>query len=66
VPGIEIGDFAMIGAGALVTKNVPPHSLVVGSPARIIAYIDEYGKKLPKNVKSFINYLGKTIDIDAY
>jgi acetyltransferase-like isoleucine patch superfamily enzyme len=34
--GITIGEFAMIGAGAVVTKDVPPRKLVVGSPARII------------------------------
>lgn len=34
--GIEIGEWAMIGAGAVVTKNVPPHALVIGNPAFII------------------------------
>jgi len=38
LPGIVIGQYAMIGAGAVVTKNVPPHSIVVGNPARIIGY----------------------------
>jgi UDP-2-acetamido-3-amino-2,3-dideoxy-glucuronate N-acetyltransferase len=66
VPGIEIGEFAMIGAGALVTKNVPPHALIVGSPAKIIAYVDEYGDKLPENLKLYKNYLGKTIYINAF
>jgi UDP-2-acetamido-3-amino-2,3-dideoxy-glucuronate N-acetyltransferase len=38
LPGIEIGRQAMVGAGAVVTKNVPPHAVVVGNPARIIGY----------------------------
>lgn len=36
LPGIKIGKFAMIGAGAVVTKDVPPHSLVFGNPAKVI------------------------------
>jgi acetyltransferase-like isoleucine patch superfamily enzyme len=35
-PGVEIGVEAFVGAGAVVTKDVPPHKLVVGSPARIV------------------------------
>ena len=35
LPGVEIGENAMVGAGALVTKNVPPSVLVVGAPAKI-------------------------------
>lgn len=36
---IKIGEHAMIGAGAVVTKNVPPHAIVVGNPARIVGYV---------------------------
>jgi UDP-2-acetamido-3-amino-2,3-dideoxy-glucuronate N-acetyltransferase len=36
VCGITIGEFAMVGAGAVVTKDVPPYKLVVGSPARVV------------------------------
>jgi acetyltransferase-like isoleucine patch superfamily enzyme len=35
-PGIEIGEEAFVGAGAVVTKDVPPHVVVVGSPARVL------------------------------
>ena len=38
LPGVEIGRCAMVGAGAVVTKNVPPHAIVVGNPARIMGY----------------------------
>ena len=34
--GLEIGEGAMVGAGAVVTKSVPSHSIVVGSPARVV------------------------------
>jgi len=40
LPGITIGEHAMIGAGAVVTHDVPPHAKVVGNPARIIGYVD--------------------------
>ena len=33
---IEIGNYAVIGAGAVVTKSVPPYAVVVGNPARIV------------------------------
>lgn len=40
LPGIEIGLGSMIGAGAVVTRSVPPYSIVVGNPARIMGYVD--------------------------
>ncbi len=40
LPGITIGMNAMIGAGAVVTRSVPPNAIVVGNPAKIIGYID--------------------------
>ncbi len=39
LPGITIGSQAMIGAGAVVTKNVPDRAVVIGNPAKIIRYI---------------------------
>lgn len=48
LPGITIGDECVIGSGAVVTKDVPPNSLVVGNPARIIRsdlkIISRYGR----------------------
>ena len=39
LPGIELGEYCMVGAGAVVTKNIPPKSIVVGNPARIVGEI---------------------------
>jgi acetyltransferase-like isoleucine patch superfamily enzyme len=41
LPGITIGKDAMVGAGAVVTQDVPPKAVVVGNPARIIRYVEE-------------------------
>ncbi|WP_248740173.1 WxcM-like domain-containing protein [Pseudomonas sp. MWU12-2029] len=40
LPGITIGSAAMVGAGSVVTKSVPPNAIVVGNPAKIIGYVD--------------------------
>ncbi len=46
VCGNNIGEFALIGAGAVVTKNVPPYALLVGNPAKQIGWVSEYGHRL--------------------
>jgi UDP-2-acetamido-3-amino-2,3-dideoxy-glucuronate N-acetyltransferase len=46
VCGHDIGEFAFIGAGSVVTKNVPAYALLVGNPARQIGWMSEYGHKL--------------------
>lgn len=46
VCGHDIGQFAFIGAGAVVTKEVPPYALVVGNPARQVGWMSEYGHRL--------------------
>ena len=46
VCGITIGRFAFIGAGAIVTKDVPDFALVVGNPAKLKGWFSEAGKKL--------------------
>lgn len=46
VCGHDIGKFAFIGAGAVVTKNIPDYALVVGNPARQIGWMSEYGHRL--------------------
>ncbi len=46
VCGHNIGEFAFIGAGAVVTKDVPAYALVVGNPARQLGWMSEYGHRL--------------------
>ncbi|MBN8702489.1 MAG: N-acetyltransferase [Bacteroidetes bacterium] len=46
VCGHDIGEFAFIGAGAVVTKNVPAYALFVGNPAKQIGWMSEYGHRL--------------------
>jgi len=46
VCGITIGEYAMIGAGAVVTNDVPAYALVVGNPARRIGWVSAYGHRL--------------------
>jgi hypothetical protein len=46
VAGVEVGRFAMAGAGAVVTKSVPNHALVAGSPARRIGWVCACGVRL--------------------
>ncbi|HNW56554.1 MAG TPA: acyltransferase [Bacteroidales bacterium] len=46
VCGTKIGSYSLVGAGAVVTKEVKPYALVVGNPARQTGWISEYGHKL--------------------
>lgn len=46
VCGITIGNYAFIGAGAVVTKDIPDYALVIGNPARQTGWMSEYGQKL--------------------
>jgi UDP-2-acetamido-3-amino-2,3-dideoxy-glucuronate N-acetyltransferase len=52
VCGNNIGEFAFIGAGAVVTKDVPPYALVVGNPSRQIGWMSEYGHRLKFDANS--------------
>lgn len=49
VCGHDIGEFAFIGAGAVVTKEVPAYALVIGNPARQVGWMSEYGHRLHFN-----------------
>lgn len=48
---VQIGEFAMVGAGSVVVKNVPPFALVVGNPARQIGWVNEAGKRVDEQPK---------------
>lgn len=51
VCGVTIGDFAFVGAGAVVNKDVKPYALVVGVPAKQIGWMSEFGEQLDLPVK---------------
>lgn len=53
VCGNDIGEFAFIGAGSVVTKEVPAYALVVGNPARQIGWMSENGQRLIFDEKGF-------------
>ncbi len=46
VCGVTLGEFCFIGAGAVITKDVPPYALMVGVPARQLGWMSEYGHRL--------------------
>jgi len=43
-PGIELGEYCMVGMGAVATRSVPAHGLVVGNPARLVGLVDRSGE----------------------
>lgn len=54
LPGISIGDSAIVGAGSVVTKSIPAHEVWAGNPARRICSLDEYKNKISNtNSKKF-------------
>ncbi|MCX7876362.1 MAG: acetyltransferase [Melioribacteraceae bacterium] len=53
VCGVSIGKYAFIGAGAVVTKDIPDYALVVGNPAKIIGWVSEAGQKLIFNNENY-------------
>lgn len=53
VCGNDIGEFAFIGAGAVVTKEILPYALVVGNPSKQIGWVSEFGHKLTFNADGF-------------
>jgi len=48
LPGVTIGEFALIGAGAVVTKNVPAYVLALGNPAKVLGKVNKSGKIIKK------------------
>lgn len=51
--GNTIGEYAFIGAGAVITKNIPPYALVIGNPAIQTGWMSEFGQKLQFDVSGF-------------
>lgn len=46
--GITVGEWAVVGAGAVVTRDVEPHRLVVGNPAKAVGWVCRCGRKVPE------------------
>ncbi|WP_417365313.1 acyltransferase [Flavobacterium beibuense] len=57
VCGHNIGKYAFIGAGAVVTKEIPDYALVVGNPARQLGWMSEFGERLHFNEEGVANCL---------
>jgi UDP-2-acetamido-3-amino-2,3-dideoxy-glucuronate N-acetyltransferase len=54
LPGITLGEYSMVGAGAVVTRNVPARAVVVGNPARVVRYFgvsDEFASDITQSQK---------------
>lgn len=56
LPGVHIGDFSIIGAGAVVTKDIPAGSVAAGNPARVIQPIEEFKAKYAALYKEHPEY----------
>jgi len=52
VCGVTIGEYALVGSGSVVTKDVLPFSLVIGNPAKRVSWVDKFGNKLKFNSKN--------------
>jgi acetyltransferase-like isoleucine patch superfamily enzyme len=55
MPGVTIGEGSIVAAGSVVTKSVPPHTVVGGNPARYLCSVDDY---IEKNIKYNLNTKG--------
>ena len=68
LPGVSIGRFAMTGAGAVVTRDVPDHGLAIGAPARLAGYVCSCGARLaieetPAGRRGRCTACGRTFDL---
>lgn len=57
VCGVEIGEFAFIAAGAVITKDVKPYALMAGVPAKQIGWMSEFGERIPLPINGRGNYV---------
>jgi UDP-2-acetamido-3-amino-2,3-dideoxy-glucuronate N-acetyltransferase len=57
VCGVEIGEYAFVGAGAVVNRDVPPFALMLGVPARQAGWMSRYGERLPLGLEGSGEYV---------
>lgn len=50
--GVTVGEYAFVGAGSVVTRDVAPYSLVFGNPARFVSFVDKQGRKTGRGPSS--------------
>ena len=62
--GLEIGQFSLVGAGALVTKSIPPNAIVIGSPAKVVGFKNKDGSKMQKVEDYFLSDSGEKFFIN--
>ncbi len=55
LPGVTVGEYALVGAGSVVTKDVPPHAVVYGNPARVQTTVDEIACPLHEGQHAYID-----------
>jgi UDP-2-acetamido-3-amino-2,3-dideoxy-glucuronate N-acetyltransferase len=55
--GVTIGEYAFVGAGAVVNLDVKPYALMVGVPARQVGWVSEYGEKIPLPLSGTASYV---------
>jgi UDP-2-acetamido-3-amino-2,3-dideoxy-glucuronate N-acetyltransferase len=60
LPGLEIGSYAMVGAGSVVTRSVPDRALVMGNPARVTGWLNTDGSKMQQDGDHFVDSAGNT------
>lgn len=62
LPGVNIGNNCIIGAGSIVTKDIPDNSVAAGSPAKVVKSIDEYFEKIQRESLHLGNLRGQEKD----
>jgi len=62
LPNVKIGPNSIVGAGSVVTRDIPPNSIAVGNPAKVISTVDEYINKI-KNMSSSTKIFGREYHI---
>ena len=57
MPGVHIGEHSVIGAGSVVTKDIPPYTVACGVPARVVCTLEEYAARCKERVPEDFDFL---------